>query len=428
MDLRRPLALVSGGPDSVALLRVVVALGGEPVVLHVDHGLRGEESREDAEFVRELCRRLNMRCEVQRLVLDGGSNLQERARDERYRLAEEVAVRLGLRVVATGHTADDVAETVLMNLARGTGLRGLAGIPPVRGNVQRPLIGCTRREILDYLEEIDQPYRTDPTNLTGKYARNRVRLEVLPILEELYPAAASNIARAASLVREDLEVLEELATGTLERKGEEVVLPLDGLMKLQPSLRRHAVRLAYTTLVPDTAPLPTNLIEAVLGLLEGGEGTRTLDLPGGVVASGRSGEELAFYRGPRPMVSGREDIRAGEAMVFGGWRISAREVSGYDPVDAARPEVAYLDAGNGPYQVRMAREGDIIRPLGLGGTKKVLRAMMDRKVPSDLRRNTPVVVDGRDEVAWIVLGELDERYKVDERTEQILRLEVARIS
>jgi tRNA(Ile)-lysidine synthase len=428
MDLRNPLALVSGGPDSVALLRVVIALGGEPVVLHVDHGLRSEESREDAEFVRELCRRLNVRCEVRRLELDGGSNLQARARDERYRLAEETAVRLGQQVVVTGHTVDDVAETVLMNLARGTGLRGLAGIPPVRGRVQRPLIGCTRREILDYLKELDQPYRTDPTNLTGKYARNRVRLEVLPVLEELYPAAAGNIARAASLVRGDLEILEELATGTLETRGEEVILPLDGLMELRPSLRRHAVRLAYTTLVPDTAPLPSNLIEAVLGLLEGGEGTRTLDLPDGVVASGRSGEELAFYRGPRSMVSGREEIRAGEAMVFGGWRISAREVSGYDHVDAARPEVAYLDAGNGPYQVRMAREGDIIRPLGLGGTKKVLRAMMDRKVPSDLRRSTPVVVDGRDEVAWIVLGELDERHKVDERTEKVLRLEVARIS
>ena len=428
MDLRSPLALVSGGPDSVALLRVVVALGGEPVVLHVDHGLRGEESCEDAEFVRELCRRLDVRCEVRRLGLDGGSNLQERARDERYRLAEEAAFRLGLRVVATGHTADDVAETVLMNLARGTGLRGLAGIPPVRGKVQRPLIGCTRRKILDYLKELDQPYRTDPTNLTGKYARNRIRLDVLPILEELYPAAAGNIARAASLVREDLEILEELATGTVEMRGEEVVLPLDGLVQLRPPLRRHAVRLAYTTVVPDTAPLPSNLVEAVLGLLEGGEGTRTLDLPGGVVVSGRSGEELAFYRGPRSMVSEREEIRAGEAVVFGGWRISAREVTGYDPADAACPEVAYLDAGNGPYQVRMAREGDIIRPLGLGGTKKVLRAMMDRKVPSDLRRRIPVVVDGRDEVAWIVLGELGERYKVDERTEKVLRLEVTRIS
>ena len=130
MDLRRPLALVSGGPDSVALLRVVVSLGGEPVVLHVDHGLRGEESHEDAEFVSELCRRLNVRHEVRSISLDGSSNLQERARDERYRLAGEVAAGMDLGVIATGHTADDVAETVLMNLARGTGLRGLVGIPP----------------------------------------------------------------------------------------------------------------------------------------------------------------------------------------------------------------------------------------------------------------------------------------------------------
>src|ERR671921_2133502 len=428
IDLRRPLALVSGGPDSVALLRVVVSLGGEPVVLHVDHGLRGRESREDAEFVGELCQRLNVRHEVRSISLDGSSNLQELARDERYRLAEEVAAGMGLGVVATGHTADDVAETVLMNLARGTGLRGLAGIPPVRGKVQRPLIGCTRREILDYLEEIDQPYRTDPTNLTGKYARNRVRLEVLPVLEELYPAATGNIARAASLVREDLEILEELATGTLQLRGEEAVLPLSELLNLRPALRRHAVRLAYATVVPDTVPLPSNLIEAVLELPEGGEGTRTLDLPGGVVASGRPGEELAFYRGKQSMDEGWEEIRAGEAVEFGGWRISAREVSGYDPADAARPEVAYLDAANGPYRVRMAREGDIIRPLGLGGTKKVFRAMMDRKVPSDLRRSTPVVVDGRGEVAWIVLGEIDERYKVDESVQKVLRLEVEKIS
>src|SRR5919107_5921973 len=226
MDLRRPLALVSGGPDSVALLRVIVALEGEPLVLHLDHGLRGEESREDAEFVRGLCGRLGVRCEVQRLTLDGVPNLQERAREERYRLAEEVAVRLGLETVATGHTADDVAETVLMNLTRGAGLRGLGGIPPVRDRIQRPLIACTRREILDYLQELEQPYRTDPTNLTDKYARNRVRLDVLPVLEELYPAASRNIARTVSLVREDLEVLEGLATRAVERRGEEVVLPL----------------------------------------------------------------------------------------------------------------------------------------------------------------------------------------------------------
>src|SRR5215210_588913 len=143
MDLSRPLALVSGGPDSVALLRALLDLGGEAVVLHVDHGLRGAESREDAGFVRDLCDRLKVRCEVERLRLEEGPNLQARARVERYRVAEEVADELGLGIIAAGHTADDAAETILMNLARGTGLRGLAAIPPARGRLVRPLIGLT---------------------------------------------------------------------------------------------------------------------------------------------------------------------------------------------------------------------------------------------------------------------------------------------
>jgi tRNA(Ile)-lysidine synthase len=423
MDLSRPLALVSGGPDSVALLRALLGLGGEPAVLHVDHGLRGAESREDAEFVRELCEGLDVRCEVRRLHLEEGPNLQERARDERYRLAEEVAGELGLRTISVGHTADDVAETVLMNLARGTGLRGLAGIPPVRGPLVRPLIGRTRREILDYLASLDQPYRTDPTNLTAKYARNRVRLEVLPVLEELYPGAARNLARGAALAREDLEVLEDLGTEVIRRRGDEVVLPLGDLSELHPALRRYAVRRAYSVLLPDAPPLGSALVEAVLGLV--GEGTRTLDLPGDVVASARAGEEISLYPKPEPF-AGEVELSAGE-MLFAGWRISAREVSRYEPEDASRPEVAYLDAARGSYRVRLAREGDTIRPLGLGGTKKVLRAMMDRKVPKDLRRQTPVVVDARGEVAWVFLGELGEGFKVDEATERMLRLEVEKV-
>ena len=339
-------------------------------------------------------------------------------------IADEVADELGLRVIAVGHTADDVAETVLMNLARGTGLRGLAGIPPVRDRVARPLIERTRRQILEYLAGLDQPYRTDPTNLTGKYARNRVRLEVLPVLEELYPGAARNLARGAALAREDLEVLEDLAAEVIERKGVEIVLPLAKLSKLRPVMRRYALRRAYSMVLPDAPPLGSVLVEAVLGSV--GEGTRTLDLPGGVVASARAGEEISLYPRSEPF-AGEEELRGGETALFAGWRISAREVSRYEPGDASRPEVAYLDASMGPYRVRMAREGDTIRPLGLGGTKKVLRAMMDRKVPKDLRRRTPVVVSASGEVAWIPLGELGEEFKVDEATERMLRLEVEKI-
>lgn len=422
MDLSRPLAMVSGGPDSVALLRVLLELGGQLVVLHVDHGLRGEGSREDALFVEELCGRLDVPFEVRRIELGGGANLQERAREGRYRLAREVAGGLGLRTIAVGHTADDVAETVLLNLSRGAGLRGLSGIPPVREAVARPLIERTRVEVLAYLGRLGQPYRTDPTNLTGKYARNRVRYEVLPVLEEIHPGAARNLARGAALAREDLEVLEELADEALERRGGEVVLPR--LAGLRPALRRHAVRRAYSTLLPGAPPLGSALVGAALALVERGEGTRVLDLPGGVVAAARP-EGLVLYEKVGPS-GGRVELRVGETL-FAGWRVSVREVEGLDPRDAAREEVAYLDAAKGPYRVRLAREGDIIRPLGLGGTKKVLRAMMDRKVPGDLRRRTPVVV-GADEVAWIFLGELGEKFKVDETTQRVLRVEVERVS
>jgi tRNA(Ile)-lysidine synthase len=423
MDLSRPLVMVSGGPDSVALLRVLVELGSQPVVLHVDHGLRGEESRKDAEFVRELCARLGVPCEVRRLEVEGG-NLQDEARRGRYRIAEELAEASGLSAIATGHTADDVAETVLMNLARGAGLRGLSGIPPVRERVVRPLIRQSRREILRYLERLDQPYRTDRSNLAPKYARNRVRLEILPVLEELYPGAVDNIARGAALLREDLEVLEGLVAGTVHRRGDEVVVPLDELRALPPALRRHSVRRAYSILTSEEGFLDSATVEDVLKLARRGEGTRTMDLPENVIAAVRFGEELALYRRTEPS-SGEEDLSVGEFR-FAGWIVNVREVRGYDPEDAARPEVAYLDASRGPYRVRMAREGDIIRPLGLGGTKRVFRAMMDRKVPKDLRRWTPVVVNGRERVVWVFLGELDEEFKVSAGTEKVLRLEVRR--
>ncbi len=420
MNLSRPLALVSGGPDSTALLRVVLALGGEPAVLHINHGLRGDESDTDEEFVRALCTDLDIRCEVRRVHFSGASNLQERAREARYRLADEVADNLGCSAVAVGHNSDDIAETVLMNLARGAGLRGLSGIPPKRGNIVRPLIERSRAEIVAHLEALGQTYRIDSTNLTGKYSRNRIRLEVLPILEEMHPGASRNISRAAALAREDVEALEGLASEAIEERGDETVVTLSRIR--YPALLRHAVRKAYEDIAPDAPPLDSKLVEAIISAARKKDGTRTLDLPGGVVAAIRFGGEIAFYKSVE-RGGDEKEIHPGD-MSFAGWRVSVRASAAFDAEDAARPDVAYLDGGRGPYRVRMVREGDTIRPLGLGGTKKVLRAMMDRKVPKDVRRRTPVVVGGGGEVAWIFLGEVGEGFAVGKSAEKTLRLEV----
>ena len=427
MDLSRPLVMVSGGPDSVALAHSLVELGSRPVVLHVDHGLRGEESREDAGFVLKLCESMDLVYEERWAKFKGG-NLQEEARRERYRFAEQLADERGLSAIATGHTADDVTETVVLNLARGTGLRGLSGIPPVRGRVVRPLIRLRRRDVLRYLEQLGQQYRTDPTNLTPKYARNRVRLEVMPVLEELYPGAGENVARTASLLREDLEALENLAAGLVRRRGEEAAVPLDELRQVPSALRRYAVREAYSAVVPNAAPLGFVAVEGILELARGGEGTREVHLPALATAVVRSGEqqELVLYRKRDKAYTGEQDLLPG-TQDFERWIVEVREVWEFSPTDAARPEVAYLDASAGPYRVRMAQEGDTIRSVGLGGTKKVYKAMKDRKVPRDIRTRTPVVIDGRGRVAWVFMGELGEEFRVEAETTGTLRVEVERI-
>jgi tRNA(Ile)-lysidine synthase len=220
--------------------------------------------------------------------------------------------------------------------------------------------------------------------------------------------------------------LEELVAGSVRQRGDEVVVLLDELGQMPPALRRHAVRRAYSVLTANAGSLGSGTIEGILELARKRDGTRTVHLPENVIAAVRFGEELALYHRAEPF-SGEKDLSVGEFR-FAGWLADVREASVYDAEDAARPEVAYLDASRGPYRVRMAREGDIIRPLGLGGEKKVYKAMMDRKVPKDRRRRTPVVVDGRGRVAWIFGGELDEEFGVGTGTEKVLRLEVKKLS
>ena len=279
--------------------------------------------------------------------------------------------------------------------------------------------------MLRYLGDLNQPFRTDSTNLVPKYARNRVRLEVLPVLEALYPGAGGNVARAAGLLREDLAALESMARRALRRRGGELYAPVGELREMPLALRRHVVRVAYSVLLPEAFPLDSDAVEDILELAGRSEGTKELHLPGGIVAVARFGEELAFYRVRDPVAPVEQTLLPGVHEV-GGWEIGVSEVPGLDAPEAARPEVAYLDASFGPYRVRTVRAGDTIRPLGLGGTKKVFKALKDRKVPKDLRGRMPVVVDRRGEVAWVPLGELDEEHGVGGETEQVIRLEVLR--
>jgi tRNA(Ile)-lysidine synthase len=266
---------VSGGADSVALLRALVeAEIGPLTVAHLNHQLRGAESDEDEAFVRELCERLNVPCRVKRAnvgELAAGDNLESTARRVRYEFFAEVAREVGAKWIATAHTADDQAETVLHRLIRGTGLQGLRGIAAtlvnrdregagvgstrsltvaVHQDIIRPLLAVTRAEVLEHLASLNQPYRTDSTNADTRFTRNRIRHELLPLLKTFNPDVVSALTHLAEHANEAHEVITAAASDLLAnaerpRAANTVVLDAATLLAAPRAVVRAALRLVW---------------------------------------------------------------------------------------------------------------------------------------------------------------------------------------
>ena len=266
---------VSGGADSVALLRFLAVLREEYrwelIVCHIHHGLRGAEADRDEQFVRELAGQLGLPYAVRHidaaaLALENHLSVEEAGRNARYAFFAETAGEGGR--IATAHTLDDTIETVLMNLIRGTGLHGLCGIPRTRGNIVRPLLDVTRAEVEEYLALLGQPYCTDSTNLSDDYTRNRVRHDILPRLRELNPNFTGAMARMLPQLAAQWGLTEQLAEsaaqqlqgaaagGTLDRQG---LLALPDRARVScPSVRTASFRAGHS-LPADSAPTETSV-------------------------------------------------------------------------------------------------------------------------------------------------------------------------
>jgi tRNA(Ile)-lysidine synthase len=379
------LVLLSGGGDSVCLLDVVIRLEARLSALHVNYGLR-EGADADEEFVRRLCERLGVPLHVERVRLPDEGNLQERARDARYALAEGIAEG----DYAAAHTASDQAETVLYRLAVSPGSRALHGMAPRRGRLVRPLLGVTRDEVRNYLRARGLEWREDPSNADRRFARARVRHDLLAALREIGPAPERTIAATAAQLREEAELLERAADAALDELGGGPAVSLAALREQPPALRRLVLRrLAGDRPVPDEV---WRLDERGSHSLDLGEGLRAVVEYGTLRFTVSDGPEE-----PEPV----ELIVPGRAR-FGSWELEAAPgVEGDVSVSAA----ALGDSAT----VRAWRAGDRMRPLGLGGTKTLQDLFTDRKVPRALRRTLPVV-EVRGEVAWVAGVALDERF------------------
>ncbi|HEX8075869.1 MAG TPA: tRNA lysidine(34) synthetase TilS, partial [Thermoleophilaceae bacterium] len=341
------------------------------------------------------------RVELRSAVPGRPGNVQAEARERRYELAERHA---GGGDYATAHTASDQAETVLYRLAVSPGRRALLGMAPRRGALVRPLLAVTREEVRDYCRARGLEWREDPANDDLRFARARVRRELLPALRELNPAAERAIAETAALLRDEADVLDAAVRVALARAGEDA-LSLEELGRLPPALARLALRAAAEDAAGGPVPFARRDADRVLAL--GSSGTAAVELPGGLRAVAEYGR-LRFAAaggggGPAPAPEPAR-LEVPGRVRFGDWEVEA-SVGGEGE---ALLDAAAL-AGEG-LVVRGWRHGDRMRPVGLGGTKTLQDLFTDRKVPREQRASIPVVeADG--EIAWVAGVALGERFR-----------------
>ncbi|MDY0087077.1 MAG: tRNA lysidine(34) synthetase TilS [Coriobacteriia bacterium] len=438
------VVMVSGGADSVALLRLLaeghLGEGLHLGVLHINHELRGVEADRDEQFVIAECERLGVACRAMRFDVAGyaaaeGLNLEDAGRRVRYRFADEEAdaraamfdVHPPIARIAVAHTLDDRIETFVMRLLRGAGMGGLASIRPIRGRVVRPLIDVSRDDVQAWLSA--QPHgewREDATNLDTSRLRARVRHEVVPALLVVEPALRSTLARTMRLLSDEDELLDAMAhafahdfAATPTHPADEVALERTMMATLSRAMQRRTVRAALEDTFPDISPLDSEHVEAIV---EGmAEESFARDLPEGLRAFSEYGKIVISHSdkhlpGVAPSllpIPGSVDLG-----IYGS--IEAALAAGGE---ASRERFSVvIDAHSATaFTVGPVREGERMRPLGMGGSKKLSDLLTDEKVPRRVRAGVPVVRDG-DSVVWVAGVRMSDEYKVQPHTTRPVRL------
>jgi tRNA(Ile)-lysidine synthase len=423
----RVLALLSGGADSVCLVHSLrEALGaGRLKALHVNHALRAAAD-EDERFCKELCSELGVDLVAERVEMPSRGNLEAAARDARYGAGERVREQLGLDLVATGHTADDQVETILYRLASSPGRRALLGMRARRDRIVRPLLEVTREETHAYCEEAGLAWREDESNRDRGLARNRLRLEILPGLREIHPAADRNVLATAALLRDEHDVLEQAVEEALRESGGGGSPPsveVGRIAGFPAALRRLVLRRLAEDAAGGSVPLGSDEIDSIERLAAAG-GSGSVSLGGGVQAICEYGI-VRFQRPLEDSVAEASELGVPGRCRFGEWELRCV----VDPLAGAGGELGSVDAPVldaallAPIlTVRGWSEGDRMTPLGLSGTKSLQDLFVDRKVPRSIRGLLPVV-ESAGEIAWVAGVAVSEAFKVSEGTTTAAHLE-----
>jgi tRNA(Ile)-lysidine synthase len=444
---------VSGGADSISLLQILhnvgTALGVELHIAHLDHGLRGKASIEDADFVRTRAAELGLPTTIESRDVNtyrkqNHLSLEEAAREVRYKFLEEVVTAVGASSVAVAHTSNDHVETLTLHLLRGTGLTGLVGLKEksiVRYKrvgpltVIRPLLCLSRVDVEQYCRDLNLEFRTDASNDSLSLTRNRIRHKLLPrIRAEFNLQIDEAFNRLSRLASDDIDFINSESSKAMASvvrvEGDKIRIERPGFLALHPALKRAVLRQALALILGSPKNIESVHIEEMLVLAKGGAGRR-LDLPDGIkFFSGY--QELIIGRTlpediPFPILDGEYKINVPGVTNIPGWRIvaSIAENEGEPTADKGRGCFSQLfdfDLIGNDLRVRPRKSGDKFQPLGMTAVKSVKDFFIDAKVPRPWRPKVPLVVNPR-QVVWIVGYRLDDRVKITLSSRMVLRLE-----
>lgn len=433
---------VSGGPDSVCMLHILHRLEDELNIqlfgAHLNHNFRGIEAQMDAQYVAKLCETLNIMCFVKSMDVlkysnEKGLSSEEAGRILRYQFFDEIVEKVGASKIAVAHNQNDQAETVLMRLLRGAGIQGLTAIHYKRGNIIRPLLDVTRKEIEEYCNKHNLSPRIDHTNYQPIYYRNKIRLQLIPLLEESYnPNIVEGLARTAEILKVDNEFLEEKALEAFEslkiaEKDGCLELLLEDINKLHCALQSRVFRLAAEALVGKKEALEYKHIQSIQDLLQKGETGKKVILPMGITVK-KSYERVIFTT---------QEEKENEKFIYqlpqegciyideleGKFNIQVLEKSAINEISAGK-YLKYFDYEKvkSVLNVRNRKDGDRFWPLGVDGSKKLKDFLIDHKIERHKRDKIPLVCDG-DQIMWVVGYRISENYKVTDETKKILAIQ-----
>lgn len=462
------VAGVSGGPDSVCLLHVLHTLSGKMDLtihaIHINHRLRGSESDADEAFTREICSKLgiNLRSlafDIEEMSRKEGISLEEAGRETRYReferFADEIAtwdrgtgsssqswdkepVPLSHVKIAVAHNKNDQAETILMNLFRGTGLTGLTGMEHIRGRIIRPLLSITRKEIEKYCEENSLGYRIDSSNLKGDYTRNRIRLDLIPAIEKSFGTDLTEaLHRMSLLLKNDGSYLEAEAGKAFDSCLDGfaagcVTLKLKELKQLHPALAGRVLRIAVSRIKGDLKGIESKHIEDMAALVDKSRTGSVIQLPRGLRA-GISYSVLKVYCQKAPVerdfsyalaVPGITYAEKIKASVEASMESLSPNVDKYERIGYNSLEQFFdYDSLKRGINIRNRRVGDIFAPYRSNGSKRLKEYFIDNKIPREKRDEIPLIASN-EEVVWIIGHKISDKFKVTENTKRVLRLKV----